>query len=97
MTNSLNWEIVNRIKRSPDPFSCDFLNLPNKEFSYLFDLLDAPISSAINKLTEQESAELISNPPEKSMFTDRLWLKLMDKDIFVTKETIEQKLKITEQ
>jgi hypothetical protein len=46
----------------------------------------------INKLTDQESAELISNPPDKSMFTDGLWLKLIDKDIFVTKKTIEQKI-----
>lgn len=42
-------------------------------------------------------AELIGNPPQKSMFTERLWLKLMDKDILVTKKIVEQKLKITEQ
>jgi hypothetical protein len=53
----MNWELVNKVKRSADPLSCNLLSLPKSEFLYIVDILDTPISSLIDKILESSCPE----------------------------------------
>jgi hypothetical protein len=55
MRSDMNWELVNKVKRSDDPLTFDLLSLPKREFLYIIDILDAPISSLIDKILESSS------------------------------------------